>query len=60
MGSCKSVPATLYSGEFINYCENGDLINAKKYFEENPNIDIHAENEEAFRYSCWKGHLCLG
>ncbi len=54
MGSCKSVPATLYSDEFINYCKDGDLINAKKYFEENPNIDIHAENEEAFRYSCYE------
>jgi hypothetical protein len=29
--------------KFIKYCADGDLINAKKYFEENPYIDIHAQ-----------------
>jgi hypothetical protein len=57
MGSCKSVTSTQYSEKFMNYCLNGDLINAKKYFEENPNIDIHADEEFAFRYSCDLGHL---
>ena len=57
MGSCKSVTSTQYSEKFISYCLNGDLINAKKYFEENPNIDIHADEEFAFRYSCDLGHL---
>ncbi len=42
---------------FINYCTNGDLINAKKYFEENPNLDIHANNNEGFHISCCYGHL---
>jgi hypothetical protein len=42
---------------FIYYCRNGDLINAKKYFEENPNINIHAWNDEAFRMSCCFGQL---
>ena len=39
------------------FCENGDLINAKKYLKENPNIDIHAENDFAFRESCLRGLL---
>ncbi len=43
--------------QFTEYCEKGDLINAKKYFEENPNVDIHANNEYAFRLSCFRGHL---
>ena len=43
--------------QFINYCQKGDLINAKKYFEENPNIDIHEIYEYAFRWSCLCGRL---
>jgi hypothetical protein len=31
-----------YSPEFINKCSCGNLTDAKKYFEADPNIDIHA------------------
>ena len=41
--------------KFIEYCTDGNLIKAKKYYEENQNIDIHAKNEEAFRWSCYNG-----
>jgi hypothetical protein len=58
MGVCNS-NSIVYkdSPEFINYCKNGDLINAKKHYDENPNIDIHAKNEQAFRSSCGCGRL---
>jgi hypothetical protein len=51
----------MYCENFTNCCKSGDLIKAKKYLELNlnPIIDIHARNEEAFIWSCAKGHLCL-
>jgi hypothetical protein len=61
MGSCNScnssISSTLYSDEFINHCENGDLINAKKHLELYPDIDIHANKDEAFNWSCGYGYL---
>ena len=42
--------------KFITYCNNGHLINAQeilvKYY-----INIHHNNECAFRLSCSNGHL---
>ena len=42
---------------FIEACKEGDIKNAKEIFEENKEIDIHAQDEEAFRWACYKGHL---
>ena len=42
---------------FINACRDGDLDNAKQLLLLNQNIDIHADDEYAFRYSCAYGHL---
>ena len=58
MGACPSIfTQKIYSDKFVDYCSNGDLTNAKKYFDENPNIDIHAKDEYAFCYSCCSGRL---
>jgi hypothetical protein len=37
---------------FLNYIKKGNLDKAKEYFINNPNYNIHAENEKAFRLSC--------
>ena len=50
----------MYREEFLKYCINGDLDNVIK-LTQNINrwgdpIDIHADNEKAFRLSCINGH----
>jgi len=43
--------------QFTNACEGGDLEKAKELLENNPNINISAENEQAFRWACYNGQL---
>ena len=42
--------------KFIRCCRNGQLEQAKEIYHSN-NIDIHANNDSAFRRSCRKGHI---
>ena len=42
--------------KFIDYCKYRNLKEAKKLYGEKK-VNIHAQNECAFRYACWKGHL---
>ena len=42
--------------QFIHACEKGDLELAQQLFYNN-NINISTNNEEAFRYACYHGHL---
>ncbi len=42
---------------FIDYIEEGNLNKAKQFLQENPNYNIHVENDHAFHLSCAKGHL---
>jgi hypothetical protein len=42
---------------FIEYIESGNLEKSKEYLKDNPEYDIHADNEYAFRRSCYYGHL---
>jgi len=42
---------------FEKACENGDLEKAKELLKNNPNINISAEYEYAFRWTCENGHL---
>ena len=43
-------------GEFITLCMEGKLEEAKKFLEENPKIDISAENDYAYVQACANGH----
>ena len=43
--------------QLIKYCQEGNLNGTKKLIEENPDLDIHWNNEEAFREVCLNGHL---
>ena len=45
---------------FCSYCEQGELVKAQKIYKEYVNINIHADDEYAFRWSCSKGHLEVG
>ena len=48
----------LYSKQFMNLCRRGKFTKAKEFYQNNADkIDIHANNEEAFRLSCKYGHL---
>ena len=42
---------------FINLCKKGDLIWLQQLLQLNPDINISAINDEAFRYTCANGHL---
>ena len=42
---------------FIESCKRGALMIAKELLKSNFNIDIHSNNEEAFRFACVQGHL---
>ena len=42
---------------FINLCKKGDLIWLQQLLKLNPEINISAINDEAFRYTCANGHL---
>lgn len=42
---------------FQNYCRTGAFEDAKQYLMENPNIDISADNEHAFKLCCMSGNL---
>ena len=43
--------------QFQNACKNGNLEEAKILLQNNPNINISADNEWAFKLACEKGHL---
>lgn len=43
--------------KFVDYCHNGHLEMAKQLLFKNPDIDISAYDEQAFRLSCQKGQL---
>ena len=43
--------------KFRNYCENGKLIKAINIYKKNQNINIHANNESAFQWSCKNSNL---
>ena len=43
--------------KFINLCQQGNLLGAKRFLRENPHINISEGNEYAFRYACGGGHL---
>jgi ankyrin repeat protein len=42
---------------FINHCKNGNLDLVKELLDKKRNINISANNDEAFRLSCSHGHL---
>ena len=42
---------------FIELCYKGDLIGLKHLLQLNPDIDISADNEDAFGWACRNGHL---
>jgi hypothetical protein len=42
---------------FIDYIKEGNLDKAKQFLQKNPNYNIHVNNEEAFCWSCYYGHL---
>jgi ankyrin repeat protein len=42
---------------FIDCIKEGNLDKAKQFLQDNPNYNIHANDEEAFRWSCRLGHL---
>jgi hypothetical protein len=43
--------------EFIELCSEGDLIGAKQLLQLNPDINISAEDDYAFRGCCIKKYL---
>ena len=45
--------------KFYLACKTGNLKEAKKILSKNPNIDISADDEYAFRFACINGHLEL-
>ena len=42
--------------QFINLCEKGKLEEIRKIYSKN-NINIHVNNDKAFRYACLNGHI---
>jgi len=46
-----------FNEQFIRACKNGDLDTIREIYMWNPNIDISAEDEEAFRCACENEHL---
>ena len=42
---------------FTKSCKNGALLIAKELLKSNFDIDIHENNECAFRFACYEGHL---
>ena len=44
-------------GSFAEACKTGNIDAAKLLLELKPNINISAENEDAFRWACKNGHL---
>ena len=42
---------------FINLCSKGNLLGAQQHLQLYPNMDISAQNEEAFHWACNLGHL---
>ena len=45
--------------EFIKLCKDGKINELEKYYSEHQNINIHANNEVVFRWSCKNGRLEL-
>ena len=43
--------------DFLEACRKGQLDQAKGIAQENPDLDIHTNEDEAFRWACSKGHL---
>ena len=43
--------------DFVEACEKGQLDQAKRIAQENPDLDIHTEEDEAFRLACLHGHF---
>ena len=49
-----------YQQQFITFIQNGKLLEIQSFYEQYKLfIDISAENEFAFRYACYNGHLDL-
>jgi hypothetical protein len=45
---------------FVLYCISGNIDKLREYYGSNKDrIDISANNEEAFRWSCYNGHLSI-
>ena len=44
---------------FIQLCKKGDLLGAQQYYQLNPTIDISAQDDKVFRWTCFEGHLEL-
>ena len=42
---------------FISLCYHGQLNAAKAFFQQNPNINISADEDSAFCFACMDGHL---
>ena len=48
----------VYSKQFVNLCRHGKFTKAKEFYQDNADkVDIHANNEEAFRSSCKYGNV---
>jgi len=43
--------------DFIQFCNTGNLLGVQEYIRLNPDTDISAENELAFRSACHFGNL---
>ncbi len=43
--------------QFINLIEKGNLLAIQEYYQQNPTIDISADNEKALSKACIFGHL---
>ena len=43
--------------DFLEACRKGQLDQAKRIAQENPDLEIHTNEDEAFRWACSKGHL---
>ena len=49
-----------YQEQFITFIQNGKLEEIQSFYEQYKlHIDISADNEHAFRYACYNGHLEL-
>src|SRR5437870_2287340 len=45
-----------HTKEFLRYCEDGELIKAKRIYEFRK-VDIHANEDQALMYSCRNGYI---